>query len=99
MNGERARPGALDHDQPTRRREYRAAPTLQLRVAPEELVALHLEVFSPADEVRLLDALSADRQRIALELLDGLDDAISILEQRARRWRWTPAEVEGRQAA
>ena len=72
---------------------------LQILVEPEELVRTYLDVFSPADEARLLDELRARRHRLADEIADAVDDAIAQLEWRAARYRWTAAEIAGGRAA
>lgn len=99
-DGESARQGApAALDQLARHRGYRARPTLLLRLEPEELVKAWLEVFSPADEARLAHDLRTRRDQILRDIEDALDDALTRLEQRSARWRWTANEVEGRQAA
>jgi hypothetical protein len=60
----------------------RPAPRIELVVELEELTAAHIISFSDGDELRLLRDLES-RRDLSEEVLDALDEALTVLQKRA----------------
>jgi hypothetical protein len=73
----------------------RAALNLALEI--EEPVKIEIDSSDAGDEARLLRDLEARRADLGRELLDKLDDAITLLRWRTRRL--APGDVLRRRAA